>query len=96
MQKPFNASLSDDITRLKTIHNNAGACADYRNLFSNIMAKHKISRSTVYKELAKEMPGFYKSQPAKANRTQIGTGEIDMVRAFFHERKKNKEIRQLM
>lgn len=96
MKKPFNASLSDDISRLKTIHNNAGACADYRNLFRNIMDKHKISRSTVYAELAKSLPGMYKSQPARSVRTQVGEHELAMVRALFHERKTNKEIRQAM
>lgn len=82
MPKPFNKQLHKDILLLKKIAHAKGT-PGYKKVFSGIMQFHGISKSTIYNELAKEVPGSYKDYESKGRTVEISPREIDTVRELL-------------
>ncbi len=95
MSKPFNSRLHDDIMKLK---NYTGKTTDgvYRRMFKTVMQKHNISRTTVYKELSKTVPGTYRRYENRGRAVPIGLKEANMVKDMLSRAKTTEEIRDTM
>ncbi len=92
MPKPFNKSLHDDISLLKSAKSGTNS-PEYQKLFSAIMEKHKLSRSTIYEELTKEIPGIYRT---KSMTVPIEKVEILMVKKLLLSGVKTAEIIKIL
>ncbi len=95
MSKPFNQSLHDDIALLHKIDRKSSP-VEFRRVFNGIMRKHSISRSTVFKELKKEVPGSYRSTSEPKNTMPIGEGEITRIKDLVMSRHSSGEIKTIM
>lgn len=93
--KPFNQLLHNDILKLKSYtgsHNEAS----YKQLFRSVLARHKISRPTLYKELSKDVPGSYKPYESRGRAVPICQKEAEMVKDMLSRAKTSEEIRNTM
>ena len=95
MSKKFNPQLHDDIDLLKSI-DRVKFPEEYRRVFSNIMKRHNISRSTVYAELGKSTPGEYKKYETKCRLIEISKKEIAMVMVMLSAGKSIRYISKTM
>lgn len=95
MPKPFNQQLHDDILLLKTFANAKGT-PQYKKLFESIMKIHGISKATVYNELAKDKPGFYKDYEPKGRSVNISRKEVDTVNMLLKKGKTIDFIKKFM
>ena len=95
MSKKFNPQLHDDIDLLKSI-DRVKFPEEYRRVFSNIMKRHNISRSTVYAELGKSTPGEYKRYETKSRLIEISKKEIAMVMVLLSAGKSIRHISKTM
>src|SRR4030095_464441 len=93
MTKRFNEELNHDVMELKsTLKDSFG----YREKFSGILKKHCISRTTLYKEIAKETPGEYKSHDYSGRSVPISPAETSKVRELIFKGKQSREICLIM
>ncbi len=95
--KPFNEQLNKDITELKELYASTGPRSGaYKGRFRSIMQHHKISRSTMFEELSKEVPGAYKTRDRMNRRIPVGEDEIQEVKELIYKRKSYLDIRKTM
>jgi len=95
MAKPFNQQLHDDIIMLKDI--NRGAYPDeFQLAFRNIMKRHGISRTTVYTELEKAIPGKYKAHSYKSRDILVSKKEIGLIKDLLNEGRSIRYISRTM
>jgi len=95
MSKPFNQLLHDDIKMLKGI--DRGAYPDeFQLAFQNIMKRHSISRTTVYTELEKAIPGVYKTHDSKSRHILINKKEVNLVKDLLSEGRSIRYISRTM
>ncbi len=95
--KPFNSALNSDITKLKELFAVKGPKnPEYKEMFSGIMQRHNLSRSTVYTELCKDTPGSYKKTDRKSWMVKISPREMDLVAELVVTGKKNHDICKAM
>src|SRR4030095_2305472 len=92
-QRTFNEELNHDVTELKSTSKDSFA---YREIFSSILKKHCISRTTLYKEIAKETPGEYKSHDYSGRSVPISPAETAKVRELIFKGKRSREICLIM
>lgn len=95
--KPFNKSLYKDITELKELYASSGPrSGDYKEKFRSIMQHHKISRTTMFEELSKDVPGAYRTRDRISRIIQVSGNEIQEVKELIYKRKSYQEIRKTM
>lgn len=95
MPKPFNKQLHKDILLLKSITHAKGT-SGYKKVFNGIMQFHGISKSTLYNELSKEVPGSYKEYETKGRTVEISRIEIDTVNELLKAGKTMEFIKDHM
>ena len=95
MAKPFNQLLHDDIIMLKGI-NREKFSEEFRRAFGNIMKRYNISRTMVYEELEKIVPGSYKKHESKSRHIIISKKEIALVRDMVTTGKTIRHISKTM
>ncbi|MBZ0202355.1 MAG: hypothetical protein K8I03_04990 [Ignavibacteria bacterium] len=95
MSKPFNPALNADIKKLHEIPKNTRR-NEYKLLFNDVMKRHNISRSALYRELSKETPGQYKTPDRRSRRVRISKHELDLLAGYTASHKSNSEICRLM
>ncbi|MEO8514434.1 MAG: hypothetical protein ABI543_12810, partial [Ignavibacteria bacterium] len=93
--KPFNQLLHDDINMLHGIDRGKFPM-EYRRAFANIMKRYKISRSTVYAELDKPIPGGYKKRDDRSRHIVISKKEIELLKCMVSEGKTIRHISKTM
>ena len=93
--KPFNAELNKDILKLKTLSVKKDK-TDFRRSVKEIMAKHNLSRATVYRELKKETPGSYKVPNSEGNEQPFTEKEINMVKELLLKKIPVMDIGRIM
>lgn len=83
--KKFNQALNKDITELKTLYIKKDK-TEFRQRKDEIIQKHGISKATVYREMAKDLPGAYR-QPKYSNRApEVTEKEKELVRALLYKK----------
>ena len=83
--RKYNKSLNKDITDLKTLYIKKDK-TEFRQMKAEIIQKHKISKATVYREMAKDVPGSYR-QPKYSNRApEVTAKEKELVRALLYKK----------
>ena len=83
--RKFNHALNKDITELKTLYIKKDK-TEFRQMKAEIIQKHKISKATVYREMAKDVPGSYR-QPKYSNRApEVTAKEKELVRALLYKK----------
>ena len=83
--KKFNQALNKDITELKTLYIKKDK-TEFRQKKAEIIRKHNISKATVYREMAKDVPGSYR-QPKYRNRApEVTAKEKDLVRSLLYKK----------
>ncbi|MBN8584611.1 MAG: hypothetical protein J0M37_05895 [Ignavibacteria bacterium] len=95
MAKPFNQLLHDDIKMLKDIDRGAYP-EEFKLAFRNIMKRHSISRTTVYAELEKAIPGVYKTHDSKSRHILIDRKEVELVKDLLSEGRSIRYISRTM
>jgi len=83
--KKFNKALNVDITELKTLYIKKDK-TEFKKLKAEIMQKHNISRATVYREIAKEVPGSYRQPKYSNSAPEITAYEKELVRVWLFKR----------
>ncbi len=69
---------------------------EYRRVFGNIMKRYNISRTTVYAELGKAVPGGYKKYESKSRQIIISKKEIALVSDMVSKGKTIRHISKTM
>ena len=95
MAKKFNPQLNEDINMLKGIRR-TDYPEEYKRAFGNIMKRHGISRSTVYSELEKAVPGEYKTYPTTGRHILINENEVNSIEELLKEGKSIRYISKYM
>jgi hypothetical protein len=93
--KPFNSSLSRDITKLKLLHAKKDK-TDFNSMKNEIMLKHSISKATVYREMKKETPGLYKKPNYNPPHRPVTEKEIRLVAELLIKGRSVQDITRLM
>ena len=55
--KEFNKQLNEDVNRLKKLRIKKDK-TDYKKFFTVVLRRHKISRTTLWAEIRKSVPGY--------------------------------------
>jgi len=80
--RTFNKKRNEDITELKRLHMLKDKSA-FKQRKAEIMAEHKISKATVYREMNKKLPGSY-AQPRYTNKpAEISAQEKELVKTML-------------
>ena len=80
--RTFNKKRNEDITELKRLHMLKDKSA-FKQRKAEIMAEHKISKATVYREMNKKLPGSY-AQPRYTNKpAEISEQEKELVKTML-------------
>jgi len=80
--RTFNKKRNEDITELKRLHMLKDKSA-FKQRKAEIMAEHKISKATVYREMNKKLPGSY-AQPRYTNKpAEISDQEKELVKTML-------------
>jgi hypothetical protein len=95
MAKPFNQLLHDDILMLKGI-NREEFPDEFKRVFKNIMKRYSLSRTTVYAELEKSVPGAYRKYEGKSRHIIIGKKEAGMIKEMLDSGKSQRHIAREM
>jgi hypothetical protein len=93
MKKTFNRELNLDVMELKSTSKDS---IGYREKFTGLLRKHCISRTTLYKELAKETPGEYMPGDYSGRSVPLSAGETEKVRELIFKGKQSREICLIM
>jgi len=93
--KSFNSELNADIEKLKLLHAKKDK-ADFNRLKTEIMLKHSISVATVYREMKKQTPGFYKKPDYNPPHRPVTEKEIQMIAELLIKGKDVQDIAKLM
>lgn len=93
--KNFNKELYKDITRLKALHAKKDK-TDFKRAKCEVMLKHNISKATVYREMKKDVPGFYKTPSYSPPVRAITEREIQMVRELLYKKIPVMDIPRIM
>ena len=88
--KQFNPTLHNDIIKLRKL--NKSSPVEYKKLLDKICIKHNLSRSTVYRELAKSKPGSYRRRPHKPCMSKITTHELELITEMIVAHKSDEEM----
>lgn len=88
--KLFNKRLHNDILKLRSLKSTSEE--DYREFFNIVMDKHSLSHQTVYRELAKEVPGKYSTTKRNPAAVKITNRELDELAGLTISRKTDKEM----
>lgn len=80
--KSFNPELNKDILALKPLSIQKDK-TEFHKAAGEVMAKHGISLSTIYRELKKNIPGSYKMPNHKAPEKPVTEKEINMVKELL-------------
>lgn len=93
--KKFNKELNKDINGLKRLHMLKDK-SEFKKMKLKIMAKHKISKATIYREMKKEVPGSYKNPNYKPPARRVTAEEMELVRGMLYRQKTIEQIRSEM
>lgn len=93
--KSFNHELNQDIEKLKILHAKKDK-TDFNRLKSELMLKHSVSKATVYREMKKETPGFYKKPDYNPPHRPVTEKEIQMVAELLLKGRDVQDIIRLM
>jgi len=93
--KPFNPELNKDILTLKTLSIQKDK-TEFHKAVCDMMTKHGISRSTIYRELRKDTPGSYTRPDHSAPRRKITEKEIAMVKELLLKKVSVMDIGRIM
>ncbi len=93
--RKFNKQLNADITELKTLHMKKDK-TEFNKMKEDIMKRHKISKATVYREMKKEQPGYYKRPQYNPPIRDITEKEKEIVSGKLFKQTPIEEIRAEM
>lgn len=93
--KPFNQLLHNDIMELKS-YTGSHDEASYKQLMKKVQTKHGISRTTLYNEISKDVPGSYKAYESRGRVVPLTQKEAIMVKEMLQHGKTTEEIRNTM
>lgn len=93
--KKFNKALNADITELKTLHMKKDK-SDFNKRKAEIMAKHKISKATVYREMKKDNPGYYRRPQYNPPVREITEKEKELLGGMLYRQMDIERIRHEM
>lgn len=91
--KQFNLSLHNDILKLRQLGQSSPA---YKKLLDDICFRHRISKTTIYRELGKPEPGSYRKRTHKPCMSRITNLELELIAEMIVARKTDEEILQEM
>ncbi len=93
--RKFNKALNADITELKVLHMKKDK-TEFNKMKDVIMKRHKISKATVYREMKKEQPGYYKRPQYNPPVREITEKEKELVSGMLFKQMPVEEIRANM
>lgn len=93
--RKFNKQLSEDIENLKHLHTKVDK-TEFNTAKAEVMKKHSISRATVYREMKKVVPGFYKTPRYWPPAKPITAKHKEMVRAMYQKQMNGEQVRAEM
>jgi hypothetical protein len=93
--RKFNGQLNKDITELKTLHMKKDK-TDFNKMKAEVMKRHNISKATVYREMKKEQPGYYKRPQYNPPIREITAKEKELVSGKLLKQTPIEEIRAQM
>ncbi|MCC7158181.1 MAG: hypothetical protein IT281_01440 [Ignavibacteria bacterium] len=93
--KEFNEELNRDITLLKSLHAKKDK-TEFNHMKQEFMKKHNISKATIYREMKKDVPGFYKVPNYNPPVRSVCDREIRMVKELLSEGRQVSDIIRIM
>ncbi len=93
--KEFNEELNRDITLLKSLHAKKDK-TEFNFLKLELMKKYNISKATIYREMKKEVPGFYKVPNYNPPVRSVSDREVRMVKELLFSGRQNTDIIRIM
>jgi hypothetical protein len=93
--RKYNKKLNEDITELKELHGKRDK-SDFNRRKAEIMKSHGISKATVYREMKKDVPGFYKTPRYWPPVKPVTEKHKEMVRAMYQKQMNGEQVRAEM
>jgi hypothetical protein len=91
--RTFKIKLNTDINRLKQLHMLKDK-TEFKKLRAVIMEEHKISKSTLYREMNKEVPGQYAAPVYSFGPAVISAQEKELVKNLLFKKVTTMQIRR--
>ncbi len=95
IMRKFNKKLNADIGLLKQLHAKKDK-SEFNKMKAVIMERHNISKATVYREMKKEVPGFYKKPQYYPPVRPVTLKEARMVRELLVKGTKIQDIQVIL
>lgn len=93
--KEFNQQLHDDVVKLRKLRLKKDK-SEYKKCFTVVQRRYKFSRTTLWAELRKEVPGQYRSISWELRYRPITDEEVKMVYELFYRRYTIEQIKTIM
>jgi len=93
--KEFNKQLNEDVIKLKKLRIKRDK-TDYKKFFTVVLRRHKFSRTTLWAEIRKEVPGTYRSINWDMRYRPITDEEVKMVYELLIQQFTLERIKNIM